>query len=134
LATIKSDSVEEQTNFIVLNAIRNALLATVQVSLTPQVIEEFKLNVLNRVKHEKYKHFLIDLSGLELMDFDEYKKICQIMDMVSLMGVESVVIGMRPEVVASLVEHDIGVIYYTVALNIEDAFNKINLNLNESIR
>jgi len=121
---------EEHSNYIVLNAIRTALLATVQVSLTPNVIEKFKSDVLDRVKQDKFEHLLMDLSGLELMDFDEYQKVCQVMGMVSLMGVQPIIIGLRPGVVASLVEHDIGKINYTIALNIEDAFAKINLNMN----
>ena len=122
--------IEKQNSGIVLNAIRQALLATVQISLTQTVIEEFKIQVLNRIKETQFEYLLLDLSGLEIMDFDEYQKICQIIDMVSLMGVHSIIIGLRPEVVASLVEHDISNMNYKVALNIEDAFTKINLKLN----
>lgn len=129
LSEVNNTSMDDQSSFVVLNSIQNALLATVQVPLTSAVIERFKSDVLTRIKQEKFEHFLIDLSGLEIMDFGEYQEVCQVLGMVSLMGVSPVIVGLRPGVVASLVEHDIGDIHYLFALNIEDALNKINLSM-----
>ena len=115
----------EQSVSIVLNNVAGALVATIQAALTPDVLDQFKQALLIRLEKDNVHHLLFDFSGLELMDANEFKAIQKIINMASLMGVPSILVGFRSGIVASLVQHNLDILCMKTALNLEDAFNQI---------
>ena len=69
----------EQAESIVLNNIAGALVATMQVALTSDVLDQFKQTLLVRLENDNVHHLLFDFSGLELMDVNEFIAIQKIM-------------------------------------------------------
>jgi hypothetical protein len=75
---------------------------------------------------------ILDLSGLQIIDHPDFLELKKIIDMAKVMGFNSVVSGMRPEVVSSLValDADIDGIHATLTLdgafNLMDKFNNLN--------
>ena len=68
---------------------------------------------------------IFDLSGLEVLDIEEFEALRQTMSMVSLMGATSILAGMRPGIVSALIELDADVDGILAAYNLDDAFSQI---------
>jgi len=64
----------------------------------------FKDDVLRRVKETKINGLIIDLSRIDIVDSFMGRTIGEIADSAVLLGIEVVVIGLRPEVAMTMVE------------------------------
>ena len=105
---------------IVLNKVENTLLATMQSTLSHSVLEDFQQELLNRLERIKVDYVLCDLSGLELLDIDEYVSLCNTLSMASLMGVRAIMVGLTPGVAATIVDYDVDISAFQYARNIDD--------------
>jgi len=106
---------------VVINQVENALLATIQSALSDTSLKEFQARLLARISGSNVKYVLCDLSGVDILDIDEYRNIAKTFSMASLMGAETIMIGLNPGIVATLVDHDIDITQFQYALNIDDA-------------
>ena len=81
----------------------DTLLATIQVDLHDTVVDSFQNDVLERIEKTSATGLIIDISTLETVD----SYVARILDntgrMAKLMGTETVIVGMRPAVAATLV-------------------------------
>jgi rsbT antagonist protein RsbS len=113
------------TDRIVLNPLKGALVATLQGSLTTDVLQAFQADLLHRLSHDQIHHLILDFSGMEMMDPDEFADVRKIAEMGKLMGVEPIAVGLRPEVVYALVQLGVETLGLRAALNVEDAFDRL---------
>ena len=81
----------------------DTLLATVHVELHDAVAEAFQSDVLMAVEKRRTKGLVIDISGLDMVDTYVARILAQTGRMAKLMGTTTVLVGMRPEVSATLV-------------------------------
>jgi rsbT antagonist protein RsbS len=81
----------------------DTLLATVHVDLHDAVAEAFQGDVLTAVEKRRTKGLIIDISGLDVVDTYVARILAQTGQMAKLMGTATVLVGMRPEVSATLV-------------------------------
>ena len=121
---------EHKQSPIVMNTIHGVLVSTIQTPLRPSVLERFKLDILKRLEQEKITTIFFDFSGLTIMDIYEFKEIENIMNMAKMMGSYSVIVGLHPGIVASLVLYDIDCQTLNTALDIDDAFTRLNIQTN----
>jgi rsbT antagonist protein RsbS len=81
----------------------DTLLATIQVDLHDTVVNSFQNDVLEQIEKTSATGLIIDISTLETVD----SYVARILDntgrMAKLMGTETVIVGMRPAVAATLV-------------------------------
>lgn len=110
---------------VVINKIDNGLLATIQATLTDDVLNQFQQDLLERLSLTKVKHVVCDLSGMEIIDIDEYVNLTLTFDMAGLMGASTVVVGLSPGIAATIVDYDVDISKYRYALNIEQGLNLI---------
>jgi len=129
-ALSKSDyAIDEQKQSpIVMNTIHGVLVSTIQTPLRPNVLERFKFDLLNKLEQEKITNIFFDFSGLTIMDIYEFKEIENIMRMAKMMGSCSIIVGLHPGIVASLVLHDIDCQGLNTALDIDDAFTRLSID------
>jgi rsbT antagonist protein RsbS len=113
---------------IVINKIESALLATIQSALTDEVLSQFRADVLSRISESSINYLLCDFSGLDLLDIDEYREIQGICQMAELMGVTSIIVGLRPGIAATLVDYDIDPKNIRFALNIDEGLLIVRAN------
>jgi len=111
----------ENNSDVVINQVENALLATIQCALSDAALRQFQAELLTRISASKAKYLLCDLSGVDILDIDEYLNIVKTFNMASLMGAETIMVGLNPGIVATLVDYDIDVTEFQYALNIDDA-------------
>ena len=96
------------------------LLATVHIELRDAVAEAFQADVLTAIERTGATGLLIDISGLDMVDSYVARVLADTGRMARLMGTESVLVGMRPEVAATLVRMGYPMEGVKTALGVDD--------------
>ena len=115
----------ESSSRIPLQLSRNCIVASIQVDLTYDVLRRFRVDLLDFLQRSGAQAVILDLSGLEILDLEEFEALKQTMSMASLMGAKSIVAGLRPGVVSALIELNADVEDILAAYNLDDAFSQI---------
>ncbi|MBW1883010.1 MAG: STAS domain-containing protein [Deltaproteobacteria bacterium] len=101
---------------------RNVVVASIQVDLDDDVLARFQQDLLDRVHETSSRAAILDVSGLETIDSDEFAALRRIMSMVGIMGAESVLVGLQPGVVSALIEMEADVGNLRTAIDLDAAF------------
>jgi rsbT antagonist protein RsbS len=96
------------------------LLATVHVELRDAVAEAFQEDILLALEKGGATGLLIDISGLDMVDTYVARIVAETGRMARLMGATTVLVGMRPEVAATLVRMGYAMEGVRTALNVDD--------------
>src|SRR6516225_6006992 len=83
--------------------IGTTLLATIQIELHDTVVDSFQNDVLEEIEKTGAKGLIVDISALETVDSYVARMLANTAKMAKLMGTETVIVGMRPAVAATLV-------------------------------
>ncbi len=107
--------------------IGSTLLVTIQTDLHDAMAEAFQEDVLVTIEKESASGLLIDVSGLETVDSYVARLLADTGKMARLMGTETVIVGIRAEVAATLVRmgYTIGNVVRT-ALNVDDGLKVLH--------
>jgi rsbT antagonist protein RsbS len=100
-------------------------VASIQVDLTQSVLHNFRVDLLEFLQRSGARAVIFDLSGLEILDFEEFEALRNTMNMASLMGAKSIVAGMRPGVVSALIALNADIDGILAAFNLDDAFSQL---------
>jgi rsbT antagonist protein RsbS len=97
------------------------LLVTIQTDLHDAMAEAFQEDVLTTIEKDSATGLLIDVSGLETVDSYVARLLADTGKMARLMGTETVIVGIRAEVAATLVRmgYTMGNVVRT-ALNVDE--------------
>jgi rsbT antagonist protein RsbS len=79
------------------------LLATIQIDLHDTVVDAFQNDVLEEIEKTGANGLIIDISALETVDSYVARMLANTAKMAKLMGTDTVIVGMRPGVAATLV-------------------------------
>lgn len=96
------------------------LLATVHVELHDNVAEAFQDDVLNQMQRTQTAGIVIDVSGLDTVDSYVARILADIGRTAALMGKRAVIVGIRPEVAATLVRMGYAMEQMQTALNLDE--------------
>lgn len=107
--------------------LRGHLLVSVQTELGDAVVEAFQRDVLCAIERERDRHggLILDISGLEIVDTYVARVLAETAAMARLMGRETVVCGMRPEVAATLVQMGYLLTDVLTALDLDDGLERL---------
>jgi rsbT antagonist protein RsbS len=83
--------------------IGSTLLATIQIELHDTVVDSFQNDVLEEIERTSASGLIIDISALETVDSYVARMLANTGKMAKLMGTDTVIVGMRPAVAATLV-------------------------------
>lgn len=100
--------------------IGSTLLATVHIELRDAVAEAFQEDVLTSIEKTGASGLVIDISGLDMVDSYVARIVAETGRMAKLMGTDTVLVGMRPEVSATLIRMGYGMEGVRTALNLDD--------------
>ncbi|SFH47016.1 rsbT co-antagonist protein RsbR [Priestia megaterium] len=84
---------------------------------------------LKKANELKLSHLLFDLSGVMIVDTMVAQQIFNIVDALRLLGVKTMLIGIRPEVAQTMVHLGINFSEITVKANLEQALLSLNLTI-----
>jgi rsbT antagonist protein RsbS len=115
-------------NRIPLQMSNNCLVASIQIDLTADVLEQFREDLLTQLQAQHARGIILDLSGIEVMDLSDFENIRSTISMAKVMGVSSVVCGMRPGVVASVVLLGADTDEIRAARDLDMAFELLNVS------
>lgn len=101
---------------------RNVVVASIQVDLDDDVLSLFEEDLLGRVHETNSRAVILDVSGLETLDSTEFKALRRIIAAVTIMGTESILVGLQPGVVSALIEVGADVDGLRTAVDLDAAF------------
>jgi rsbT antagonist protein RsbS len=96
------------------------LLVTVQTDLHDAVAEAFQQDLLSTIERTGAAGLLIDVSGLDVVDSYVARVLADTGRMAKLMGTATVIVGIRPEVAATLVRMGYSMVGVQTALNVDE--------------
>jgi len=106
------------------------LLATIQVELQDTVVDAFQNDVLEEIERSGANGLIIDISALETVDSYVARMLANTGKMAKLMGTETVIVGMRPAVAATLVRMGYFMDGMNTALSLEEGLELQRRRLN----
>lgn len=87
-----------------MHIFKGCLVVPVQVELTQKDIRLIQTQILKKVRETEVKGIILDISGMKIMDSSLSKTFAETIQMVKLMGAQMAISGMRPGIVASLID------------------------------
>lgn len=110
------------TGRIPLQVSRGSVVASIQVDLNDDVLALFQQELL-RVVHRSEAHgVILDLSGVDLMDRQDFESLRRTMSMAALMGARCLMAGLKPGVVSALMDIGIDAGEIEAVRNLDEAF------------
>jgi len=100
--------------------IGSTLLATIQIELHDTVVDSFQNDVLEEIEKTGASGLIIDISALETVDSYVARMLANTGKMAKLMGTDTVIVGMRPAVAATLVRMGYFMEGISTALSLEE--------------
>jgi rsbT antagonist protein RsbS len=100
--------------------IGSTLLITIQVELHDTVVDAFQNDVLEEIENTGANGLIVDISALETVDSYVARMLANTGKMAKLMGTETVIVGMRPAVAATLVRMGYFMEGISTALSLEE--------------
>ncbi|MBW3695022.1 STAS domain-containing protein [Vibrio sp. T187] len=103
---------------IAINKIEHALVVSIQVDLTLNLLNSFRSELLGKVRNNVVKGVLLDMSGVKTFGREEMTELVNIAHMVNVMGKKCIFVGLRPGVVMGLLD---------IEFNVEEINSEANL-------
>ena len=111
---------------------RKCLIASIQVDLSKSLLRQFSNELLNMiVEHGNIKGVVLDLSGLQIIDLQDFEELLKTIEMIRLIGFNTIISGLRPEVVSSLIMLDAPVDGLVGVASLDEALDEIEGNAEE---
>lgn len=104
---------------------RGCVVASLQIDLSEDVIARFRKDLLEFLHSTGADSVILDVSGLDVIDGNDFNALKLIMSMAQLMGAHSVVSGLKPGVVSSIIELGVETRDVNAALDLDDAFDMV---------
>lgn len=104
---------------------RGCLVVSIQTDLDDAILDGFRRALLERVRTAAVAAVILDVSAVVVMDAHDFESLRRSMEMAGVMGALPVIVGLRPGIVAALVDMDIQVDAVRTALDVEHAFELI---------
>lgn len=84
--------------------VQGMLIAALQGELSDTVAERFQQDVLSRIEQVGARGLMLEISALGVVDTYVARALVDTARMAHLMGTVTVIVGMRPEIAATLVQ------------------------------
>ena len=106
---------------------QNCLVASIQADLDKEKMALFKKELLITIQNKSMlKGVIFDLSARDIIDLEEFDDLRKLFDIIKLMGYNSVVMGLKPNVIGSLIMMNADVDDIFGAINLDEAMLLLN--------
>ena len=116
---------DRRRGIIPILRIDQTLLVSIQAELRDATVRALQEDVLQAIERTAARALVIDLTGLEIVDSYVARMLADTSRMAKLMGTETILAGMRPEVAGVLVRMGYRLQGLRTALNIDEALEMI---------
>ena len=132
MKTILSDS---DTGLSGIYEMDGCLIVPIQEEIDNRKADELSSRVLGFLEQHALKLVLIDLSAVSVLDRKTFQVIHQTASMISLMGAETVFVGIQPGVASALVDLDVEIQGMQTAFSIREGINLLKeININDGYK
>ncbi len=104
---------------------RGCIVVSLQIDLSDAVLAQFRIDLLDLLQSADATAVILDLSGIAIMDLEEFQALRDTMSMAALMGARTIFSGFQAGVVSALVELDARTDDIDAALNLDMAFEML---------
>lgn len=111
---------------IPLQVSQGCVVASIQVDLRPEVLANLQMDMLELIRASGARAVIIDLSGVDTIDPEEFRALLRTTEMARLMGALPVLSGLNAGVVSSLVDLDVDFTDIETTRTLDGAFRHIN--------
>lgn len=115
---------------VTIQVSRNVVVASTQIDLQDDVLARFREDLLGRIHETGSSGVILDISGLEILDSSEFVALRRIITMTTVMGEQSVLVGLRQGVVSGLVEAGADVDGLRTAIDLDAAYRLLHDAIN----
>ncbi len=105
------------------------LLVNVHVELDDEIASRLQNDTLEAIERAEAEGLVVDITGLEVVDSYVARILAETGQMAKLMGTRTVVVGMRPEVAATLTRMGYAMTGVQTALNLEEGLALLGYQL-----
>ena len=105
-----------------LQVSRGCVQASFQSDPDEALLARFRQDLLRFVRDHSADSVVVDLSGVRILDRSDFQSLRSTLDMASLLGVRVVITGLRPGLVATLVELGLD-LPYPAGLDLDHGFD-----------
>ena len=110
---------------VTFNLLQNCLVGTLQADLDSRVLGRFQEDLLARLQESRSPWLVLDCSGVEVLDLEDFNGLRRVIAMADLMGTKTIIAGLRPGVVSSLIQLDADTAGLDTALNLASALTRV---------
>ena len=111
---------------IPLQVARGCVMASIQIDLTPEVLRQFRIDLLGCVQKSGANGVILDVSGIDILDLDDFNGLRSTMEMAQVMGARTILSGLKPGVVSALIDLGADPEGVNAVLNLDDAFKLLD--------
>ena len=105
---------------ITMHDTQGCLVVPIQEELSKEAAQQIQRSLLERVHARSVKGVIIDLSGVKVIDGILWEIFSKTAKMVKMLGSPTVITGLSPGVVASIIDLNSDINDLTTAMNLED--------------
>jgi len=102
------------------------IIAPIRYEITDTILHNLKADLLPFVEEHDADAVVFDLKGIELVDVEDFEGLISIISMIRIMGLETILCGLSPGVVAAMVALDVDTKGVETALDLSGAFAKLS--------
>lgn len=107
-----------------MNIINGCLLVSIDVDTDDADIISQQQSIVKQVHQHRLKQVIMDLSSVQIIDSAQMRMLDNTMKTLSLLGAESLLAGIRPELAAVMAELKSNVINQLAVLTVEDGLTR----------
>jgi rsbT antagonist protein RsbS len=111
---------------IPLQVVRGCVVASIQIDLDPEVLRQFRIDLLACVQKSRANGVILDVSGIDILDLDDFNGLRSTMEMAEVMGARPILSGLKPGVVSALIDLGADPEGVNAVLNLDDAFQLLD--------
>ena len=111
---------------IPLQVARSCVVASIQIDLDPEVLEQFRIDLLECVQKSRANGVILDVSGIDILDLDDFNGLRSTMEMAEVLGARSILSGLNPGMVSALIDLGADPEGVNAVLNLDDAFRLLD--------
>ncbi|RLG39275.1 MAG: anti-anti-sigma factor [Candidatus Alkanophagales archaeon] len=108
------------------------LVTSIQIPLHDKLAVKFQQDLLQKIEKTKAKGLIVDITAIDVVDSFITRILVEIAKMAGLMGVKTVLVGLRPEIAITLVEFGMELGGIKTALDLESALSLLRRCVDEA--
>lgn len=110
---------------ITILKLKDDIIVPIQLELHDQSAQKLQVDILKKIEATGAKGLLIDISGISIVDSFMGRLLGETAKMAALLGAETVLVGMKKEIVITLIQLGMPLKNLHTALNIEDGLERL---------